>query len=76
MGSHGDPDVWGRMQTRDVMVYFIYCSFHWTGALNLKTGVLGFNLDEIKYVSQVIKKSYHFMCGNMKMVTKAKMLTS
>lgn len=57
MGSHGDPDVWGRIKTRDVMVYFIYCSFHWTGALNLKTGVLGFNLDEIKYVSQVIKKS-------------------
>lgn len=64
------------MQTRDVMVYFIYFSFHWSDALNLKTGVFGFNLDEIKYVSQVILKSYCFICGNLKMIAKAKMLTS
>lgn len=64
------------MQTRGVMVYYICCFFHWTGVLNLKSGFLGFNLDEIKNVSQVILKSDHFMCGNLKMVTKAKMPTS
>lgn len=55
------------------MVYFICCSFHWTAALNLKTDVLGCNLDVMENVSQVILKSDHFLCGNFKMVTKAKM---
>lgn len=56
------------------MVYVIYCSCHWADALNLRSGILGSHVDEIKHVSQVIKKkSDCFMCGNLKMVTKAKM---
>lgn len=57
-------------------MYFICCSFHLTGALNLKTEVLGCNLDVMKNISQVILKSDHFMCSNFKMVTKAKISMS